>query len=444
MKTKISFLFVALFAAGCLAGSGHLIASFVGLSLTVTALGIGQPLYQLRANTLTNLIPDVYAALDVVSRELVGFIPSVARDFRADRIAKNQTIRVPYTAANTAGADSTAAMSIPAAADQTVANRSLSITKYREFPFSWSGEEQYAMNTGPGYLNIRQDQIAQAIRAAVNEIESYTWGVFRVGASRAYGTAGTLPFSTNTGEAAQMRRILDDNGAPASARSLIIDTATGAQLRTLTQLTKANEAGQSMTLRDGELLNLSGFSIKESAGVTPFTIGAMASATSSNAAYTVGQTVIPLATAGTGVVAAGDVITIAGQTDSQGNLYKFVVTSVSFAGANPTSGDSITIAAPGLRKAVSAATKAITVIGSSSSLTPGIAFSQNALLIATRLQVCPAEGDLAIMRETVTDSRSGLTFELRVYPGKLMNRYEIALAYDAMVVKPEHAALLVY
>src|SRR6187399_1100 len=124
------------------------------------------------ANTLTNLIPDVYAALDVVSRELVGFIPAVGRDSSADRVALNQTLRSPVTAANSAGGNITPAMALPSAADQTVGNKSLTITKSRFFPFSWSGEDQYSVDQGPGYLTLRQDQIAQAIRAAVNEVET--------------------------------------------------------------------------------------------------------------------------------------------------------------------------------------------------------------------------------------------------------------------------------
>jgi hypothetical protein len=37
-------------------------------------------------NTLTGLIPDAYVALDVVSRELTGFVESVMRDPKADRL----------------------------------------------------------------------------------------------------------------------------------------------------------------------------------------------------------------------------------------------------------------------------------------------------------------------------------------------------------------------
>jgi len=66
-------------------------------------------------NTLTNLIPDAYAALDVVSRELTGFIPSVARDSRADLVAVGQTLRSIVAPVNSSGADITPAMAIPSA-----------------------------------------------------------------------------------------------------------------------------------------------------------------------------------------------------------------------------------------------------------------------------------------------------------------------------------------
>jgi hypothetical protein len=385
------------------------------------------------ANTLTNLIPDAYAALDVVSRELVGFIPSVARDPKADQVAVNETLRIHAAPANSAGGDITAAMSLPSAADQTFTNKTLTISKSRFFPFSWSGEEEKAVDKGPGYLTLQQDQIAQAIRAAINEMESDIWTAAYKGASRAYGTAATTPFASTLADPANIKKILDDNGAPSMDRSLVIDTTAGAAMRTLAQLTKANEANDATLLRQGTLLDLHGFAVRESSKVAAVTAGAMASATTTNAALTVGQTVLPLATAGTGVVAAGDMFTLANDT----NIY--VVTSVSFAGANPASGDSITIAAPGLKKAQAAATRAITVIATS---TRNVGFSRNGILLATRLPAMPSAGDLATDRQVITDDRTGISFELAVYPGFRMNVYHVSVAWGVSVIKPEHVAVL--
>jgi len=383
-------------------------------------------------NTLTNLIPDLYAALDVVSRELVGMIPAVTVDASVNRAAVNESVRVPITPANTAGADITPAMSIPAEADQTISYSTISITKARAFPFSWNGEEQRGLNNGPGYLGIRANQIAQAMRAAVNEVESDLCALHAV-MSRAAGAAGTTPFATNTSALTSARKILVDNGAPVNDASLVLDTTAGAALRTLLNVNSARDESKLPITQQGVITRISDLDIRESGRVVTSTAGTMASATTTSAAFTVGQTVLPLATAGTGVVAAGDIITLANDTN------QYVVTSVSFAGANPASGDSITIAAPGLRKAQGVATRAITVVAAAAR---SMAFSRSAIVLATRLPERPAEGDLALDVMTITDPRSGLSFEVAIYGGYRKIRYEIALAWGVKCIKPEHTALL--
>ena len=380
-------------------------------------------------NTLTNLIPSAYRALNVVSRELVGFIPSVQLDPSAEMLAVGQTIYIPQAPVNSAGKDITPAMAFPTAAYQTIGSKSHSLTKQRAFPFSWQNEERKAMDSGPGYLSINEQQIAQALRAAVNEIEVDIAVAAKNGASRAFGaTAGTAPVLADW---AQAKKILDDNGAPSTDRTSVFDTTAGVALRSTSNLYKVNEAGDGGSLlRQGLLGNLFGFNLRESAQIQTTTKGTAASATVNADGYAVGATVLTLSSAGTGTILAGDIITFAGDSN------KYVVAS---GDSDVSSGGTITLAEPGLRVAMSAATKAITVFGTSARNT---AFSRNSILLSTRLPAS-VQGDLATDRQVITDPLSGISFELSMYPGDRMVHYEVGVCWGVTVIKPEHLAIIV-
>lgn len=380
------------------------------------------------ANTLTGLIPDLYAAMNVISRELVGFIPSISRSASAERAAVGQTV-VYDIAPELAAYDVTPAMNVPEPPDITLGSGTMAITKARAVPFGITGEEQRALNSSVGWLSVQGNLFAQALRTLVNEIETDI-AALAIKASRAYGTPGTAPFASGVGDSAQLRKILDDNGAPSSGRSLIINTSAGANLRTNTQLTKANEAGSQMTLRDGTLLDIHNFLIKESAKVLNFTKGTGASATTNAAGYAIGAKVITLASAGTGEIKAGDHITFAGDAN------KYVVAS---GDADVSGGGTITLASPGLRVAIPASATAITV-GNSAAYNLG--FSADAIVGAFRPPALPNQGDLAIDRMLITDPRSGMVFEISIYPGYRKVRAEVALAWGVEMVNPAHSAIL--
>jgi len=374
------------------------------------------------ANTLTNLLPDLYAALDKVSRELVGFIPAVGRNSGAERAAVGEKVRVPVTGEANVG-DIAPSMTLPEPTDQVVDNVEIEITKARAAEFGFVGEEQLGLDNGPGFLSVQAGMIAQAMRKLVNEVEQDVANTY-IGASRAYGTAGTIPFQTGLEDTAQVRKILADNGSPLMDLNLVIDTTAGAQMRTLTNLTKVNEANDATLLRQGVLLDVHGFAIRESAKVVTAVGGNGANYTTS--AATEGATQFDLAD-GSGEIKAGDIITFAGDPN------KYVVT------AGLTAPGQITIAKPGLLQDVLQGT-AVTVDGTS---TRNMAFDREAIQLVTRAPALPKEGDIALDRTVITDPNSGLAFEVSIYGGYRKVRYELALAWGQAVIKPEHVCLLV-
>lgn len=380
------------------------------------------------ANGLTGLIPDLYQGLDVVSRELVGIIPAVTRNTSAERAAVGEKVTFPLSQPM-AASNVVPAMVVPEPTDRTVDTDGIYITKSRAVDFGWVGEEVKGLSNGIGAQSLQADWFAQGLRTLTNEIEADLFVEASLNASRAWGTAGSTPFATNVGETAQMRKILDDNGAPLSDRSMIIDTSAGAALRTLSNLTRVNEAGTTMTLRDGELLNLNGFSIKESAAVTSRAIGTAASATTNTTGYAVGSTSITLAATGTGTILAGDIITFAGDAN------KYVVKT----GTGAVSGATIVLHSPGLRVAIPTSATAITVVARA---TRNIAFPRHAMHLVARAPALPPEGDSAYDRFLLTDPRSGMVFEVSLYKGYRKIRAEVAAAWGVKATKPAHIGQL--
>ena len=376
-------------------------------------------------NILTKMIPDLYQALDVVSRELTGFAPSVARNSSAERAAVNEDIIVPVSVPHSL-VDVAPAMAVPEPSDFSVDNVAIKITKSKSYSFGLTGEEYRGLDNGVGANSILQGNIQQGLRVLCNQIEEDIAVEAANGAGHVYGTAGTAPFASNLGDAAEIRKILDDAGAPAGERSLIINTTAGVNLRKLTQLTNVNEAGSTMTLRQGELLPLFNLSVKESAGIKSIEAGDATGLTVKVAAK--GAKELEAKAVTSGALKVGDVITIAGDST------KYIVTSIPVSlAANAKFGIS-----PALAKATTDGA-AVTVAADSSR---NVAFNRGAIQLVTRAPALPGGMDSAVDSYMLTDPRSGLAFEVRVYEGYRKMRMELACAWGVKTIKPEHVAVL--
>lgn len=377
------------------------------------------------ANTLNKLMPELYAALDIVSREMVGFIPAVAVNAAPTGAAKGESITIPVTP-TTETHDITPGQNPDDNGDQEIGSVTMTISKSKYASVRWNGEEQLGVSNSGTYNAILAGQFAQALRALANEVDADLAALY-AGASRAYGTPGTTPFESSIKDVAQMRKILADNGAPMTDLQLVIDTAAGANLRSLGQLTKANEADTDATLRRGLLLNISGFNIRESGQIVTHAAGSFTgdALVNNSDGYAKGATTIAVDGATAIALKAGD-------------LVKFNGDNVNYVVASDASATPITLAAPGLRGAV-ANDATVTALGSYAA---SLAFDRNALQLIARTPAMPQGGDRADDVTVVTDPVSGISFQVAVYREYRRVRYEVGLAWGVKLIKPEHVAIL--
>lgn len=387
------------------------------------------------ANTLTAIIPTLQDAANVVGRELVGFIPACFKNSSASRAGYNQTVNYPIVPSLSAAAVTPTNVSA-SGTDITQQAGSIVMDNLRKVSWNWTGEERRALSNGDiaPYQDIIGQTLQQAMRTLVNEIENSLWVAAYKGASRAYGTAATAPFGTasDLSDAAQIARILDDNGAPQLDRHLVIGAAAMVNLRgKQSVLFKVNEAGTSETLRRGTIGELMGFGVHNSYPIAAVTAGTNnGSATTDAAGYALKATTLTLASAGTGTILAGDVLVITGD----GSAAKYVVKT---GDSDVSNGGTFVLNTPGLQGALSAATHVITTTATS---TRNIAFQRQALHLVMR---SPDNGDDgASDTVTVQDPMSGLIFQLARYGQYMQSSFELRCLYGVKATIPDFIAVL--
>lgn len=376
------------------------------------------------ANTLTNLIPDLYEALDQVSRELTGYIPAVTRDSGIARAAVGENVRIPVTT-EVQSADTVPGVNAPNTGDTAVDNVVATITKSKHVAVRWNGEETKGLNNAGTFSTIQADRFYQAMRTLVNEIETDIHVEAYKNASRAFGTAGTTPFATaaDLSDFAGVLRILEENGAPRSDLQLVLGHAAIGNLRgKQSGLFKVNEAGTSDMLRNGMTDRVMNMAIRHSHAISLHSAGTGANYLV-NGASPIGDTSVSV-DGGTGTILAGDVVSFAGDGS------KYV--------SGGLTGSNLALNKKGLL--VAAADDVAITRGAG--YTPNVAFARSAIALATRAPALPEGGDMADDMLTITDPLTGLSFEVAVYRQFMQVVYHVRLAWGVKAIKQEHIALL--
>ncbi|WP_327858635.1 MULTISPECIES: P22 coat - protein 5 family protein [Acinetobacter] len=376
------------------------------------------------ANNLNGLLPTLYTAMDIVSRELTGFIPAVTRDSTIERAAVGDDVKIPVT--TVAGAqDTVPGVTAPNAGDGTVDNVVAKITKSRNVPIRWNGEETRSLQNAGTYQTIMADRFAQAMRTLINEVEYDCWLEAYKGAGGAYGVAGSTPFAVaaDMTDFSGILGVLERNGAPRNDLQLVLGhSAIGNFRGKQSQLFKVNEAGSADLLRNGMTDRVMNFAIRHSHSIGIHTKGSGADYLV-NGAPAIGDKTLTV-DGGTGAVLAGDILTFAGDTN------KYV--SGGLVGANLSLNGGLII---------EPADNSVITLGSS--YTPNVAFSRSAIALATRAPALPEGGDSADDRTTIVDPLTGLAFEVSVYRQYKQVVYEVALAWGVKAVTKRHIGLLI-
>lgn len=372
-------------------------------------------------NTVTNVIQQLLAQGLLALRENAQMPRLVNRGYESIAGDKGSTIDVPIPSA-IAAQDVTPSYVPPD--DEGVAPTSVAIAldQWVEAPFFLTDKELLEVSEGTIPM-----QASEAIKALANDVDDYCFGLYK-GVYGFAGVGGTTPFQSNLSEYLDARKALNNQLAPMDPRYVVIDADAEAEALGLRAFQDASFRGDADGIIRGQIGEKLGAMWVMDQNVPTHTAGDAAGATTDATGYALGIKTVTLASAGTGEVLAGDVITFANHTQT----YAIIT------GDADVSGGGTLVFEPGLQTALPTSAQAITV---KPDHVVNLAFHRDAIALASRPFAGADPMGLGTFMSAV-DPVSRLALRLEVSRQHKRTRFSYDILYGAQLVRPPLIARL--
>ncbi len=376
------------------------------------------------ANTLTNIMPKILARGLLALREQAVMPRLVNGSYSTEAAQKGDTIDVPLSSSLTA-TDVTPAQVPPAAVDSAPTRVQINLNKWKQARFHLSDKEMVEIDRNRHFMPL---QTTEAVRALANQVNADIHAEY-TGIYGFTGTPATTPFGTDTSDAINARKILNQQRSPRDNRRGVLDFDAEANALALAAFADAEKTGENGVKIEGEIGRKFGIDWVTDDNVVTHTAGSLTGTIVTQGAAALGAKSVTLVTDAAEAVnlVAGDIVTFAGDAQT------YVVTAALNIGAATTGALSFE---PGLAVAQvggeQISVKATHVVN--------LVFHRDAFAFANR-PLADSTRDLALGSQvlTMTDPQTGISLRLEVSRQHKQVAWDFDLLYGVKLVRPELA-----
>jgi len=342
-------------------------------------------------------------------------------DYAQQAAQKGDTIDVPIPSAisvNTVTPSNTP----PTPADSSPTKVQIPLNNWYEANFHMTDKELVEVDRNEHFVPM---QMSEAVKALANKINTTVHNEYK-GVFGFAGTAGATPFASAVSAATDARKILNQQLCPRTDRRMILDFDAEASALALDSFNNVNQVGGTGPKIEGEIGRKFGFDIYTDDAIVTHTAGGSGTPLV-NGALAAGDTSVVIdGMSGSGGLVVGDVITMAGNTQTYA-----VMTAPAASGGAQT----VTVA-PAITGTI-ANDAAITV---KASHVVNLGFHRDAFALAMRPLQGSTQGDsYGNQIVSMTDPITGLSMRLEVSRQHKQIVYSLDALWGVKLIRPQLA-----